>query len=142
MIFSGFVYDFNLIEVLIVLICLRFLWARVFLRDLTEARGYPLFLFFLKRRSLINAKLLYGLKALQNSDKSELKSILQEEEQKMRLVEEYNILNRSSALSSVLVGIALAAPVLCINPKLMVSFFISDLLVARIHQHLSSSFDV
>lgn len=121
------------IEVVMFLLTVRFIWSQWLPSNFSKARSYPLSYYILVKRQLQVENFKDRLHTLKSTPEPNLRNRLESEAECRSIVLKYNLLLNSSrlplGLGLAMVNITLAYAA----PWVLISFFLSDALLARLH---------
>lgn len=128
-----------LVEALTLVITVRIIWAQLLPQELDDTRSLPLLVFFFRRRALKRRVLTSQMDMLLGSQAADLKTVLREEKEIRGVVYQYNQLESAGSIRWYFLALIVGFFILQYNPLVLVSCVVSDLVVARIHHHITSS---
>jgi len=127
------------IEVLSLFATVRYFWAQTLSSELSDCKSSSMLMYIIRKRRLENDSLISNITAYSASQTTDLDSLLEYEKQKSNLIFQYNVLNSGNRWLTWLVLGTVVCITLYMNPLILGSLFISDLLTTRIHQHILRS---
>lgn len=127
------------LEALTIVVSARIIWVQLLSGELRDYRAYPFVVYLPRRRSFRMAAILSQIDILRKTHSQQLQIITSDEKLLRELVLKYNVLQSESVFRELLLGVTMLVVVCLINPLLLVSGLVADLLTARIHHHITSS---
>jgi hypothetical protein len=127
------------LEVLTLVISLRIAWSQTLPDELSDFRGTPLLTFFPRRTNLRKNIIASQIEMLKGSRSQDFQQVLREQEALRSLVLAFNSISGFTTWTWIGILAACAGAVLYLNPLVLCSMVVADLLIARIHQNIISS---
>lgn len=127
------------LEVVTVVVTIRILWSQLLGEDLSDTRGYPLLIFMVRKNHIRKNLVLSQLDMIRDGMNAELRSITKAQGYLRELVFRYNSLQRETDWIWWCIIFLAGIGISYYNPFILASAFLADLLIARIHHHILSS---
>ena len=132
--------DSMFLEALMFVISARIVWIQLLSAELADLKAFPLVWVLLRKKSLRAQLTRSHIEMLKGSQSSSLSSSIRETSELHDVVLRYNRLHSENELPVVIGWLTIITLMLYFKPVLLASCLLVDLLVARIHHHIISSF--
>lgn len=137
--FLSFMKESLLLEATMLAITIRILWSQTLSEELSDIRASPLLLFLFRSNRFKKDVILSQIDMIRGSANSDHRSIMRGKNHARDLILRFNILQSGNMWFLWIFVFLLSITIAYLNPFALVSCIIADLLTARIHYHILSS---